>query len=132
MVCYISEHTNYHRRLVSDYSSNLQNRRDFCNISLPTSCCFTDIITKNFCIYRRSFKHPRYANASPDISNHQRRIVPSRRVRAGARQVQRVCRNLVYAYIDDFLIWRTANTHRYFSINIAFTDHILTCYCTFD
>lgn len=58
MECCISEHTNYHTRLVNDYTSNLQNRRDFCNISLPTSCCFIDTITKNFCIYRCIDREP--------------------------------------------------------------------------
>lgn len=35
-------------------SVRLQNRRDVSGTGLPTSCCFTDIATKNFCTYRCS------------------------------------------------------------------------------
>lgn len=35
-------------------TDEIQNRRDICDVRLPTFCCFIDTITGNFCIYRCS------------------------------------------------------------------------------
>lgn len=52
---FYGEHRNYQRRLVSDYLIHeIQNRRDICNVGLPTFYCFTDTVTKKFCFHCHS------------------------------------------------------------------------------